>query len=127
MGIRPCLTIFYICEDFDQFSKSMSLHDSKIFSQINCNLLKYPNLCNFFDRTEIFDLFPAIWDLPRGYCFFFIRNGVQIKKASLWKKIWKNCCSFKSEFYLMFCQSSIIYFSNLRFCITKPQYITNIL
>ena len=64
------LTIFYIYEDFDQFSRIWSLHDSRIFSQINCNLLKYPKFLKFFDRTEIYDVFPAIWDRPRGYSFF---------------------------------------------------------
>ena len=64
------LTIFYIYEDFDQFSRIWSLHDSRILSQINCNLMKYPNFLKFFDRTEIYYKFPAIWDLPRGYSFF---------------------------------------------------------
>ena len=42
------LTIFYIYEDFYQFSRIWSLHDSRIFSQINCNLLKYPNFLKIF-------------------------------------------------------------------------------
>ena len=64
------LTIFYIYEDFYQFSRIWSLHDSRIFSQINRNLLKYPNFLKFFDRTEIYDVFPTIWDFPRDYSFF---------------------------------------------------------
>ena len=68
--LAKLLTIFYICEDFNQFSRIWSLHDSRVFSQINRNLLKYPNFLKFFDRTEIYDLFPAIWGLPRGYSFF---------------------------------------------------------
>ena len=64
------LTIFYIYEDFYQFFRIWSLHDSRIFSQINCNLLKYPKFLKFFDRTEIYDVFLAIWDRPRGYSFF---------------------------------------------------------
>ena len=64
------LTIFYIYEDFNQFSRIWSLHDSRIFSQINRNLMKYPNLLKFFNRTEIYHKFLAIWDLPWGYSFF---------------------------------------------------------
>ena len=64
------LTIFYIYEDFDQFSRIWSLHDNRIFFQIDHNLLKYPNFLKFFDKIEIYDILSAIWDLPRGYSFF---------------------------------------------------------
>ena len=64
------LTIFYIYEDFYQFSRIWSLHDSRILSQINRNLMKYPNFLKFFDRTEIYHKFLAIWDLPRAITLF---------------------------------------------------------
>ena len=60
------LTILYIYEDFDQLSRIWSLHDSRIFSQINHNLMKYPNFQKNFDRTEIYHKFLAIWDQPYG-------------------------------------------------------------
>ena len=66
------LSIFCIYADFYQFSRIWSLHDRKIFFQIYCNLLKYPNFLNFFDRTNIYDIFPAIWELPRGYSLFLL-------------------------------------------------------
>ena len=73
--LAKLLTIFYIYEVFDQFSRIWSLRDRRIFSQIHRNLLKYPNFLKFFDRTEIYDILSAIWDLPRGCSFFSLEIG----------------------------------------------------
>ena len=61
-------TVIY--EGFDQIFRIWSLHDSKIYSQTNLNPHEYPNFLRFFDRTEIYDTFPAILDHPRGYSLF---------------------------------------------------------
>ena len=73
-------TIFYIYEVFDQLPRIWSLHDSRIFSQINRNLLKCPNFLKFFDRTEIYDILSAICDLPRGYSFFTLEIACKWRK-----------------------------------------------
>ena len=67
------LTIFHIYQDFNQFSLIWSLRDIRIFSQMNLNLLKHLNFLKFFDRTEIYYIFPAIWDHPQGYSLFSLK------------------------------------------------------
>ena len=74
------LTIFHIYQDSNQFSRIWSLHGSRILSQINLNLSKYLNFLKFFYRSDIYDMFTAIWDHPRGYSLFSLEKACKKRK-----------------------------------------------
>ena len=119
------LTIFDIYEDFSQFSQIWSLDDSRIFLKSILISWNIQIFSNFWTELKSMIYFLPFETSP-GVLAHFFRNGMQINGASSWKKIWKSYFCFKNEFFSMFCQSSTILYSKLRFCITKPQYITNI-